>query len=90
MRNVYECEYCGKIFYNKKECFNHELEHTNGIASKASHTEEIEIVKPLNKEWISVNFENQGRCPKCGEIVVDGYKATDNNCPKCGIKLDWR
>lgn len=49
-----------------------------------------EVVKPLSQTWVSVNFENQGYCPKCKEIVVDGYGRTDKNCPKCGVKLDWR
>lgn len=212
MRNVYECEYCGKIFYEKQECLNHEInEHSemykykkiiydtlnslnkkynmnklikensliidikqkecegfsyanidlsfyideyeiketssadliidkikksmnecflldvnsvegtldyeefcggdgaddyiiNGIylkdllLNKEGKYIKIEItdkkieeaVKPLSQTWISVNFENQGYCPKCKAIVVDGYGKTDKNCPKCGVKLDWR
>lgn len=49
-----------------------------------------EIVKPLNKQWISVNLENQGFCPKCNTRVVDGYFKTDKKCPKCGVRLDWK
>ena len=47
-------------------------------------------VKPLGVQWISVNFESQGTCPNCGELVVDGYQRTDHNCPNCGIELIWR
>ena len=47
-------------------------------------------VKPLNIQWVSVNFESQGTCPNCGELVVDGYQRTDHNCPNCGIELIWR
>lgn len=47
-------------------------------------------VKPLNQEYISVNFETQGKCPNCGERVVDGYSRIDKICPNCGAKLKWR
>ena len=47
-------------------------------------------VKPLGVQWIGVNFESQGICPNCGNLVVDGYQRTDHNCPNCGIELIWR
>ena len=47
-------------------------------------------VEPLGVQWVSVNFESQGTCPNCGELVVDGYQRTDHNCPNCGIELIWR
>lgn len=45
--------------------------------------------KPLQTKYISVNFETQGICPSCGNIVVDGMGGTDKTCKKCGQILSW-
>ena len=33
----------------------------------------------------TVNYEEDGRCPNCNDIIF----ADDNYCSNCGIKLDW-
>lgn len=49
----------------------------------------VNKIKPLNKEYISVNFETRGKCPNCDTVVINGYFKVDAICPKCGIGLDW-
>jgi ribosomal protein S27AE len=44
---------------------------------------------PHDQKYISVNFQTQGKCPSCGEIVVDGMGHTDKKCGKCGQMLKW-
>ena len=44
--------------------------------------------KPLNTQYITVNFETQGICPNCGKIVVNGMGGTDKKC-SCGQILLW-
>ena len=45
--------------------------------------------KPLNTQYIQVNFETQGTCPSCGNIVVNGMGGTNKECKKCGQILNW-
>lgn len=46
-------------------------------------------VPPLNRHWVSINFESQGQCPVCNEFVRNGYYTVEEKCPRCGVKLKW-
>lgn len=45
--------------------------------------------KPINKQYVPVNFETQGKCPNCGGFVVNGMGGMDQQCKKCGQILKW-
>ena len=47
---------------------------------------------PLNRQYSSVDFCTYGDCPTCGAKVsgdsIGGH--SDEECPNCGQKLNWR
>lgn len=45
--------------------------------------------KPSDKRYVSVNFETIGKCPNCGEKVVNGMGGRDDKCGSCGQLLEW-
>ncbi len=45
--------------------------------------------KPLDTEYIAINFETVGKCPNCRERVVDGIGGRDEKCRSCGQMLEW-
>ena len=44
--------------------------------------------KPLNTQYVPINFEIQGICPHCGEVVIKRMGKTNEKC-KCGQFLKW-
>lgn len=44
--------------------------------------------KPLQQQYISCNFETQGKCPSCQAWVANGIGGKIEKC-KCGQILDW-
>ena len=44
--------------------------------------------KPRDTHYIVCDFATHGKCPTCGEKVVDGIGHKDGKC-KCGQLLDW-
>lgn len=65
-------------------------EQLKEMGSDKSLSELLKFVprKPLNTQYIPVNFETQGTCPNCGKIVADGMGGTDKKC-SCGQILLW-
>lgn len=45
--------------------------------------------EPLNKKYISVNFETVGKCPRCKADVTNAINYKDAICPKCDLALCW-
>lgn len=44
---------------------------------------------PKNQEYISVDFETIGNCPRCNEKVSRDIGHIQKTCPRCGLKLHW-
>ena len=44
--------------------------------------------KPLNQTYIPINFETIGKCPSCGERVINSIGGKQKEC-SCGQALDW-
>lgn len=65
-------------------------EQLKEMGSDKSLSELLKFVprKPLNTQYIPVNFETQGTCPSCGKFVANGMGGTDKKC-SCGQILLW-
>lgn len=66
-------------------------EQLKEMGSDKTFEELIKFVpcKPLNSQYIPINFETQGKCPSCGAFVVNGMQKTDKQCKKCGQMIEW-
>lgn len=67
-------------------------EELKQMGSDKTLTELIKFIpqKPLNKQYVPINFATQGLCPVCGAFVSDGIGGTDKQCNKCGQLIDWK
>lgn len=87
IKNPDNIEHFGKLIKHKKVT-DEELKE---MGSERTLEELLKFVpqKPLHTQYISVNFETQGRCPSCGSFVVDGIGHTDKKCSTCNQLLEW-
>ena len=44
--------------------------------------------EPTNQQYASCDFATYGKCPNCGNSVMNGMGHTDKHC-KCGQVLKW-
>lgn len=56
-----------------------------------TYKELIKLVpsKPVNQSYASCDFATYGKCPSCGERVMNGMGHTDEKCRNCGQLLKW-
>lgn len=87
INNPDNIEHFGKLIERQKVT-DEELKE---MGSEKTLEELLKFVprKPLHMQYISVNFETQGRCPSCGGVVVDGMGGTDDKCGRCNQLLSW-
>lgn len=55
------------------------------------HNELVKYVprKPTNQSYAPCDFTTYGKCPNCGETVMDGIGGKDEKCRNCGQMLKW-
>lgn len=60
------------------------------IGFNKTYEELIKFVprKPVNQSYASCDFATYGKCPSCGNVVMNGMGHTDKEC-KCGQLLKW-
>ena len=45
-------------------------------------------LRPYNSKYAHCDFTTYGKCPSCGNVVMNGMMRTDESC-ECGQLLKW-